>query len=388
MLSITGNLLLQGEFHYGRIEIDPEKGKILSVKKGDFPATATTYALDDDYIVPGLIDLQLNGGIGHDFTQEPPRIRQVAQALPKWGVTSFLPTFITAPFEKYREALKIIGIFQRNLEKGANILGAHLEGPYLNPRFKGAHLEKWLRPIEVDEMRSLIRQNPYTINLVTLAPELPGAIEMIKMLDSFGIVVSAGHTAANYHEALAGFDAGIRYVTHLFNAMTGLHHRNPGLLGAALSDERVITGVIPDGIHVHPAVVKTIYNAKTTAKLNIVTDAMAGMGMPPARYNLAGMEVEVDEVSAKLAGTDTLAGSIITLDKAVANMPDFSGCTPAAAFAMASLVPAKLLGMDNRKGHLIAGYDADIAVFSRDFKVKMTLVGGEKLYESGQRDEN
>jgi N-acetylglucosamine-6-phosphate deacetylase len=381
LLSLTGKLLLQGEFHYGRIEIDTAKGKIVGIKKGDFPATPTDYALDEYYIVPGLIDLQLNGGLGYDFTLEPPRIRQVAQALPQWGVTSYLPTFITAPFEKYHEALQIIGLFRRNPEKGAHIIGAHLEGPYLNPKYKGAHLEKWLRPIEVEEMRSLIRQNPYTISLVTLAPELPGAIEMIKMLTDFGIVVSAGHTAATYADAQAAFSAGVRYVTHLFNAMTGLHHRNPGLLGAALSDDRVVTGIIVDGIHLHPTIAKTVYRAKSATKINLVTDAMAGMGMPPARYNLAGLEVEVDEVSARLAGTDTLAGSILTLDNAIKNMVIFSGCTVAEAFEMASLVPAKLLNLDKRKGQLAADYDADIAVFSSDFEVKMTLVNGEILYK-------
>jgi N-acetylglucosamine-6-phosphate deacetylase len=380
LLSISGKLLIQGDFYYGRVEIN--QGKISGVKKGDFPATPVDHAFDDCYIVPGLLDLQLNGGIGYDFTQEPPRVRQVAQALPKWGVTSFLPTFITAEWERYGEALKILGMFERNPEKGANILGAHFEGPYLNPRFKGAHVEKWLRTPEVEELRALIRQNPYRISLVTLAPELPGAPEVIKMLDDFGVIISAGHTAANYDEALVAFDSGVRYVTHLFNAMTPLHHRNPGLLGAALSDERITVGIIPDGVHLHPAIVKSIYKAKTAAKVNLVTDAMAGMGMPPARYNLAGMEVVVDETSAKLAGTETLAGSILTLDKAVKNMVAFSGCTPAEAFEMASLVPARLLGLANRKGQLAANYDADIAVFSPDFQVKMTLVNGEVLFKA------
>jgi N-acetylglucosamine-6-phosphate deacetylase len=217
---------------------------------------------------------------------------------------------------------------------------------------------------------------------MTLAPELVGALEVAGWLHEKGIIVSAGHTAATYEEGQVAFEAGINMVTHLFNAMPSLHHRKPGIAGASLLSKDTFCGIIVDGIHLHPGVVNLAYRLKGAANIILVTDAMAGMGMPPGKYVLGGQEVIVTDNTARLADfAGTLAGSILTLNQAVANMICYSGCSVAEAVGMASLNPARLLGIDKYKGRLATGYDADIAVFKPDsFEILMTLVNGEILH--------
>ena len=207
-------------------------------------------------LVPGFIDLQFNGGFGHDFTTNPETIWDVAAELPQYGVTSFLPTIITSPLETIAKGQKVLLEGNGGSKPGALSLGLHIEGPFLNPKKKGAHNSDHLRLPDLEAVSAWSPEN--CIRLVTLAPELPGALEMVARLKARGVVVSAGHSMASYEEAKAGFDAGITYGTHLFNAMPPLHHRKPGLIGAVLSDQLCAAGIIPDGIHLHPAVVETI----------------------------------------------------------------------------------------------------------------------------------
>jgi N-acetylglucosamine-6-phosphate deacetylase len=330
-------------------------------------------------IAPGLIELQLNGAYGADFSNDGHAVASVAARLPETGVTSFLPTIITSPWDAYPKRLSEVREAMRALRgaTGAQALGVHLEGPYLNPLKRGAHNPALLRTPNVDEV--LRWADDSLTRIVTLAPELRGALEAVRALVGRGIVVSAGHSNATFDQAIAGFEAGIGWGTHLFNAMRAFEHREPGLPGALLTSS-VPCGLIADGIHTHPSTVKLAYRAKGAQGITLVTDAMAAMGMPPGRYRLSDREVSVDATSARLAD-GTLAGSILTLDQAVRNVIEFTGCSLAEALTMATATPARVLRLD-RKGRIAPGCDADLVILDESLHVERTLVAGRSVYAS------
>jgi N-acetylglucosamine-6-phosphate deacetylase len=372
--SISGRVWQEAGFAPGRVTVSGTK--IAAVEFGDnLPAD---YSFPDHFICPGLVDIQLNGGVGHDFTLDPSSVGKVAEALPRWGVTAFLPTYITAPLETYREAIEQLK--QATGVNGAKPVGAHFEGPFLNPAFKGAHEEQYIRLPSIPEAEKMLETGGALLKMVTLAPEREGGYELAAFLAGKGLLVSAGHSAANYEEAQKAFASGVRCVTHLFNAMPPLHHRRPGLAGAALTNPDVTVNIIPDGIHLQPSIVEMIYRLKGSDRIVLTTDAMAGMGMPPGRYRLAGQDVIVDETSARLTdAAGTLAGSVLTLNNAVANFAEFTGCPLHEAVKMAALNPARLLKMDNTIGNLKPGHEADIAVFSQSFETRLTIISGENF---------
>jgi N-acetylglucosamine-6-phosphate deacetylase len=324
------------------------------------------------------MDLQLNGAFGLDFTAQPEAIWEVAAGLPRYGVTAFLPTIITSPLETVVQAQAVLRRGPPPGWRGARPIGLHLEGPFLNPGKRGAHNAAQLRPPD----SSLVRDwSPETgIRLVTLAPELPGALEVARCLHERGVVVSAGHSLATYEEALAGLEAGLSYGTHLFNAMPTLEHRAPGLAGAWLVEPRVVVGVIPDGIHLHPGLIKLIWQNKGPDHVNIVTDAMAALGMPPGRYHLGELDVIVDEASARLSD-GRLAGSVVSLEAALRRFTAFTGCTAAQAVATVTTTPARLLRLADQ-GQLTPGAIADLVLLTSELEVKATIIGGEIAWQA------
>ena len=328
-------------------------------------------------LAPGFLDLQVNGGFGHDFTADPATIWPVAAGLPRYGVTGFLPTIITSPPEKARAAQDVLREGPPPGWTGAIPLGLHLEGPFLNPDKKGAHNPAHLR------LPSAAAIGDWSaaagVRLVTLAPELPWATEAISALSGRGVVVSAGHSLATYDEASAGFAAGARYATHLFNAMLALHHREPGLAAAALADPRVVAGLIADGQHVHPALVDLVWRWLGPARLNLVTDAMAAMGMEPGEYLLGDFRVRVDENSARLPD-GTLAGCTLSLDAILRAFLAFTGASLADALATVTTTPARLLGLDGRLGRIAPGLAADLVLMTPELEVIETLVAGKTAY--------
>jgi N-acetylglucosamine-6-phosphate deacetylase len=325
-------------------------------------------------IAPGFVELQINGAYGVDFTTDAGSIVEASASLAAGGVTAFLPTVITSPFDGYPRRLAEAREAAREA-RGAEVLGLHLEGPYLSPRRPGAHDPSLLRAIDLDEM--LAWAAPDIVRIVTLAPELPGAAAAIRALRSRGILVGVGHSNASYEEAMAAFDGGIAWGTHLYNAMSPLGQREPGLMGALLVSP-VPVGLITDGVHSHPAMVKVAYRCKGADGIAIVTDAMEAMGMAPGKYRLGDRTVIVDGNTARLAD-GTLAGSILTMDAGVRNMVEFSGCTLIEALAMASATPARILGLA-RKGRIAAGCDADLTILDGAGRVAATWARGERAY--------
>lgn len=344
------------------------------------PADATRIDGTGKLLVPGFIDLQFNGGFGEDFTQDPATIWPVAEKLPRYGVTSFLPTIITSPLSVVRSAQEVLDDEPANFA-GAEPLGLHLEGPFLNPGKKGAHNPAYLRqPPLAANGDAIAHWSPENhVRLVTLAPELPDALAMVQTLSERGVIVGAGHSVATLAEATAGFDAGVRYGTHLFNAMPAIHHREPGLPGALLSDERVTIGVVPDGVHVHPALLKVVW-AAAAHRLNVVTDAMAAMGNPAGTYILGDYQVTVDATTARLSD-GTLAGSIVTMDAALRNLIAYTGCDLQEALSTITRIPADLLGLHTRKGRIAPGFDADLVLLSPELEVAITIAKGKIVYE-------
>jgi N-acetylglucosamine-6-phosphate deacetylase len=323
--------------------------------------------LSDDFVVAGgLIDLQINGGYGFDFTSDPDSIWQVARLLPQQGVTAFLPTIITSTAETVSKALMVLENRPSDFS-GSEPLGLHLEGPMLSSLRAGVHESELMRTPSLD----LIEDWHSGVSMVTLAPELAGAEAVVRALGARHVVVSAGHSAATYDEARQGFEWGIKAVTHLFNGMEPFTHRAPGLIGATF-DSDAVAGLICDGIHIHPAVVKTAYRLLGPERLALVTDAMAATGLGDGEFRLGERLVSVHGGKASVED-GRLAGSTLTLDQAVRNLRAFADCSPAAALAAASTVPSKLLGLAVRSG--------DAAVFDRNLEVISTSVGGQIVWE-------
>ena len=358
-----------------------EAGRITAVDTAanlPCPEHATAVSGAGLFLAPGFIDLQLNGAFGHDFTTDPSTIWRVAADLPRYGVTRFLPTIITSPPETVRHAQAVLaGGRPADTKKGARPCGLHIEGPFFNPAKKGAHNPAYLRLPSPTAVADWTAANH--VALVTLAPELDGAGETIRALRQQGVQVSAGHSLATLAEAQAGFAAGIGYGTHLFNAMPPLGHREPGLAGALLTSD-TITGIIPDGIHVHPEMVRLAWQLKKE-NLNLVTDAMAALGQPPGQYQIGDLAVTVTDTSARLAD-GTLAGSILALDTAVQNLIRFTHCTLPEAVTTVTRTPARLLEKTDQLGQIAPGFPADLVWLTAVGEVRRTMVAGEIAYQS------
>ena len=319
---------------------------------------------------PGFVDLQVNGFGGVDLLEaDADGFRKAGDALLESGVTSYLPTFITGPEEHLLLALRELP----RADGGPSILGVHLEGPFLASTRLGTHPPAWRRDPDPALLERLIGAGP--VRLVTLAPELPGAEELIDLLQLRGITVSCGHTDATADEADAAFDRGIRTVTHLFNAMRPLRHRDPGLVGAALAREDVVVQIIVDGIHLADETAKVVWRA-AAGRVALVTDAIAGAGAVGAdgAYSLGGLEVSVRDGVAR--GPDgVLAGSLLTMIEAVRNLHSL-GVPLEDALTAATAVPARVIAEPNA-GRLALGLPADLIVLDDSLEIERVLLGGE-----------
>lgn len=361
-----------------------EKGKIIAItdKKEDLALLKNVEIIEaqNKFIVPGYIDIHVHGGGGSDVMDgEYEAIKQVATTHSRFGTTAFLPTTMTMTKDKIIKSLKSIHEARLKGTGTAEILGIHLEGPYINPEKKGAQKEEDIKKVSVEEFLEFNQASGNLIRLVTIAPEMPGAIDFIRWLHQQGIIVSVGHSNATYKQVQEGIQAGLSHVTHIFNAMRGLHHREPGVVGAALSSPKLIVEMIADGIHLHPIVLKMLTQIKESEKLVLITDAMRATGFKEGTYDLGGQEVIVTQGQAKLKN-GTLAGSVLTMDKAVKNLVTKVGISLLNAVQMASYNPAKCLGIDDKKGSLELYKDADIVILNKNLETELTMVAGKVVY--------
>jgi N-acetylglucosamine-6-phosphate deacetylase len=361
-----------------------EGGRIVALGA---PCPPDAHQLDASGLIlaPGFIDIQINGAFGYDFTSDPSSMWEVARQLPRYGVTAFLPTIITSPLEQVATAQRALLLGPPDAFEGALPLGLHVEGPFLNPSRSGAHNPKYLRLPTLEAVRDWSPERG--VRLVTLAPELPGALAVIRLLAGRGVVVSAGHSQASVEEAGKAFEAGLRCGTHLFNAMPPMEQRIPGLAGALLAhrakpgEPEIVCGLICDGIHLHPATVMLAWKVLGAGRTLLITDAIAALGLPAGRYSLGDQEVIIDRVSSRLPD-GRLAGSILNLDQAVRNLIAFTGCGFAEALRTVTTNPAQLLGMAGEIGHVLPGRAADLVLLTPAGEVVATLVRGRIVYSS------
>ena len=323
-------------------------------------------------IAPGFVDLQVNGFGGHDAAAGPEAITAISGLLPRTGVTAFLPTMISRPLDEGR---RFVEAAAGAAAPGARVLGAHLEGPFLDPEHRGAHDPTCLWPPTADRVARVLERPP---RLMTLAPELEGGLEAVRTLACAGVTVAIGHSGATYEQGLSAMEAGARFATHLFNTMPPLHHRAPGLVGAVLDDARVTAGLIADGLHVHPTLLGLAACAKGAGRLALTTDQVSAAGASPGRYRISGREV-IREGQAVRLPDGTLAGSAATMDLLVRNATAQLGLHR--ALTMATRTPARVLG-ESRLGRLAPGCEADLVVLDRDLGVRRTLVAGRTVFSA------
>jgi N-acetylglucosamine-6-phosphate deacetylase len=356
-----------------------EGGSILDVSPDDSPIgdADEVQEHENSLLLPGFVDLQVNGSFGVDVATEPSRLGVLSEALLSTGTTAYLPTVISSPESLYEEVLPGLAAAGEP-SSGAENLGVHLEGPFINLEKRGAHAAAHVAPPDSGLLLRILDLAP--VRMITLAPELGGADGLMELASRSGVVVSAGHSDAPFELAYGALDASVAGVTHLFNAMSAMHHREPGLPGAAFAHPRAVCGLIADGHHVHPEMVGLTFRMLGPDRIYLTTDAIAAAGMPDGEYSLASRTVYMEGGVPRL-GSGTIAGSVLTMDQVFSNILAFTGCTLPEAARMTATTPARLVGEGRRKGRLVPGYDADLAVLAPDLSVEAVWRGGERVYE-------
>ncbi len=382
LLLRNGTLLCDGHL---REDVD------ILIKDGAIARIGTDLAVDaakeinvrGHLVVPGFVDLHIHGVAGLLCeSADPVAVRTLSERLPSYGVTGFLPTLAALPADILRAAVATIAS-QRGQEPGARILGIHLEGPFLNPAAAGAQRRDWMRQPDIGELEALQALAGGSIRLLTLAPELPGALDLIAAARRLGITVSLGHSHATAEQMQAAVAAGATHVTHLFNAMRGLHHREPGPIGVALSEDALSVELICDGHHVSPVAIQLAWRCKPPRKVVAVTDAVA-LAAAEGSYNLFGVDCIVAAGAIRLAGSDTLAGSCLSLDQAVRNLHAWLPALPTEALlACASTNAAAVIGLEPTTT-LAAGNLADLVILDTGLTVVGTIGCGRILHWRGE----
>ena len=385
MLAFTAARLLTPNQAIERPLLFVSEGRVAElVSRAEHPVPSNCSLCDfgSNVIVPGFVDLHIHGNAGYDVMDESSAaLPAIERMLAAHGVTSYLPTTVTAPVDKLLRALERLAVAIEECAKARNPdragravpLGIHLEGPFISHARRGVHPAEDLLPPKLEIFERFWQAARGHIRMMTIAPELDGAREVIAEAVRRGVCVSLGHTDADWNATRGGIAAGASHATHAFNAMRPLDHREPGIVGEMLANPQLSADIIVDGIHVHPAVVEIFLKAKGADGAVLITDATAATGMPEGRYRLGSLEVEVKD--GKCMSEGKLAGSVLTMDRAVRNVMQFAGWELPSAVRLASLNPARAAGIGDR-GKIEAGCRADIVVMSPAGEVKATIVGG------------
>lgn len=373
-------LLLDEEPKAGALLI--RNGQIESVYSGSRCSDLSAdYEIDGDgqILIPGMIDVHIHGAEGFDMMDGTIcSVEAVSKACAKTGCTSFLATSVSSSLE---DLLKMITNVKElsGSEPGAEIIGIHIEGPYLNVKRKGMQNERYLRHPDLEEMKTIMQKTGPLLRMVTLAPELPGGLEMISFLKEKGIIAAIAHSDATYDDAKQAFACGASHITHCFNGMRPIHHRDPGVIVAAFEESSVSVQAIVDDVHLHPAIVRLLYREKGPDKMVLITDALQAMGMGDGTYLFGGHEVRVMNGVASLED-GTLASSTVTMNEALAKTIKL-GISLKDAVKMATQTPADILGLEN-KGRIKSGADADLVLMNDNFEVLWTMVNGRIVYQA------
>lgn len=362
-----------------------EDGHIQSVRSQHEAEIPKGKALDfkDKVLAPAYLDIHLHGSGGHDVMEaNDAALTAVEIMLARWGVAAYLPTTVTAGENRTLRALEYLG---KAIRKGVQLrrttpIGIHLEGPFISHTKRGVHPPEHLADPSPQNLQRYWEASDGTLRMLTIAPEIPGAIETIRYARRLGIHCSLGHSNATYEEAIAGITAGANHATHTFNAMRSLDHRDPGILGAVLEHRALTADIIADGIHVHPSVVDLFIRAKGLDRAILITDAISATGMPDGHYDLGGLQVEIKNQRCEFHGK--LAGSVLTLERAIRNAMSFARLRLQDALRLATLNPAALIGISDQRGSLKAGSRADLVVLTREGQLVQTILGGELVCSS------
>ncbi|MGB8001626.1 MAG: N-acetylglucosamine-6-phosphate deacetylase [Anaerobacillus sp.] len=367
--------------------------KVRNGKITEFGHSSERIAVDNEEIyhfpekvslLPGMIDVHIHGVNGADTMDASTEALDVmTKALPNEGTTSFLATTITQDTHGIEQAIEKVGEYINEFQKPghAELLGIHLEGPFLNHKRAGAQPLHAIQTPDVGVFEVWNKLSRGSIKLVTLAPEMEGGMELVRYLTERGIVASIGHSDATYEQVMNAVEYGASHVTHLYNGMRGLHHREPGVAGAALLDDRLKTEIIADGHHVRPEMIELAYRQKSDAGMVLITDAMRAKCLKNGRYDLGGQDVNVQDGIA-LLDNGTLAGSVLKMKDALANIQKFTGCSLENAIKMAAENPAKQLGVFDRKGSIAVGKDADLLLLNTAGEVVKTFCKGHLAYST------
>jgi len=334
-------------------------------------------------LAPGFIDVHIQGAGGADVLDATPEaLKTISQTCARFGVTSFLATTVSKPGLDNGHLTVTADCLGRDLG-GAQLLGIHLEGPFISAEKRGMIQPDCLTEPTVPALDRIRTQTGDGLKMMTIAPELPGNLELIEHLAGDGVVASLGHTHATYEETLHGFEAGINHVTHLFNAMPGMHHRTPGPLGAIFERSDMTVQVIVDGVHVHPSMIRLAWTGLGAGRFVTITDGIQAMGLPDGHYLYNGVDYETREGAARYHD-GTLIGTALGLNQMMARLMEFTGCSRVEAIRTVTENPARVLGLAGTKGRIRVGYDADLVLVDEEVSVHTTIVGGKVVYE---RDE-
>lgn len=355
-------------------------GKIKKITENENPLYENGIDLKGKYVVPGFIDAHIHGAYGADAMDGTVEaLKTISSFVVKHGTTNFLATTLTSTKEILKNVLEKIAEVQNKELDGANIFGAHMEGPYFDIQYKGAQNEKYMKPAGIEEIKEYLNIKPGLVKLFSLSPKGDAALEAIKFLKENGVIVSVGHSAVYFDDVQKAIKAGLSHSTHTYNGMRGFTHREPGVVGAVLSSDAVMAEVIFDKIHVHPEAVRLMLKAKGVDKVECITDAMSATGLPDGNYKLGELDVYVKDNQARLVSNDALAGSVLTLDKAFKNVIEL-GYSIFDAVKMTSTNAAKEFGLNT--GEISEGKDADLVVLNGDYSVNMTFVKGKLKYQA------